>query len=212
MTVRVASRGLRVARGLIVATLSVAIAAFSHVAGGGMVPGLLGTVLALVFACLVCIALSARALAVVPLAVSVGVSQIVFHLLFSLGTSLPASAGDGHSVGMLGMVMSGGSTVRLPDVAGSASHGMEGMSDTRMWLGHAVAALLTIALLLHGERALVTIARLAVARLALVSRILGFALFPDRHGLVRALADRRGIRRLGVLLAARPHRGPPAVV
>lgn len=212
MTVRVGSRGVRVARGLLVASLSVTIAAFSHVAGGGMGPGVLGTVLALAFASLVCIALSSRALAVLPLALSVALSQIVFHLLFSLGASLPSSAESGHSVGMLGMAMSGGARVSLPEVTAVSGHGMEGMSDTRMWVGHAVAALLTIALLLHGERAVVTIARLAVARLALVSRILGFALFPDRHGLVRALADRRGIRRLGVLLAARPHRGPPALV
>lgn len=209
MTVRVTSRGLRVVRGLVVATLSVTIAAFSHVAGGGMEPGVLGTVLALAFAILASIALSARAVSVVPLAISVGLSQVVFHLLFSLGADLPASAAGTH-VGMLGMVMSGGATATLPDLGGSTVHAMEGMSDARMWAGHLAAAVLTTLLLLHGERALLTVVRLAVARLAVVVRVLVAAPPVLAHSVAAAVGDRSGIRcPLDVLLASRPHRGPP---
>lgn len=211
MTVPVRSRGLRVLRGLVVATMSVTIAAFSHVAGGGLAPGVLGTVLALAFAILASIALSGRALSPVLTATAVGASQFVFHLLFSLGAELPASARGAH-VGMLGMVMSGGQTTQLPDLGGagtSAVTAMEGMSDARMWGGHLAAAVITTLLLLHGEKALLTLARIATSRLAIVIRIVVDALPVTRAAVSAAIGDRHGLRDLDVLLVARPHRGPP---
>lgn len=208
MTVRVTSRGLRVLRGLVVATLSVTIAAFSHVAGGGLTPGVLGTVLALAFAVLISIALSGRALSLPPLAAAVVASQVVFHLLFSLGAALPASARGVH-VGMLGMVMSGGSTATLPDLGSSTVSAVEGLADARMWIGHLAAAVVTIMLLLHGERALVTVVRLAVGRLAVFVRVVVAPPALARHRVLAALGDRSGLRSLDVLLATRPHRGPP---
>lgn len=195
------------------------IAAFSHVAGGGSNPGVLGVVLAMTFAVLSCIALSGRALSVGRLTLSVALSQFVFHLLFNLGADLPAGAASHGSVGMLGMVMSGGATQTLPAVGSAASAsagvgGMDGMSDARMWLGHAVAAVLTIAVLLHGERAALTLGRLAGSRLARTVDVVGAlpsALPIARHRVALVVADRRGVRLLEVLLAARPRRGPPVV-
>lgn len=212
MAVTVRSRGLRVVRGLLVASLSVVVAAFSHVAGGGAVPGALGTILALAFAILACIALSSRALSPVRLSISVACSQFVFHLLFSLGANLPAGAHA--SGGMFGMVMSGGAST-LPDFGSVGSVvPAEAMSDARMWLGHAIAAVVTVAVLLHGERSLLLVARLGAARLALLAVVvdaLPSSLGVARHGVAIAVADLRGLRPLDVLLASRPHRGPPAV-
>jgi hypothetical protein len=214
---KVRSRGARVGRGGAIAGISVVIAAFSHVAGGGSNPGVLGVVLAMTFAVLSCIALAGRALSVGRLTLSVALSQFVFHLLFNLGADLPVGAASHGSVGMLGMVMSGGATQTLPSVgpgAAASVGGMDGMSDARMWLGHAVAAALTIAVLLHGERAALTLGRLAGARLARTVDVVGAlpaALPVARHRVALVLADRRGVRLLEVLLAARPRRGPPVV-
>ncbi|BDZ48139.1 hypothetical protein GCM10025867_03800 [Frondihabitans sucicola] len=212
MAVPVRSRGVRVVRGLLVACLSVLVAAFSHVAGGGVAPGALGTTLALTFAILACIALSSRALSPVRLSISVALSQFVFHVLFSLGADLPAGAADHGSVGMLGMVMSGGHTQVLPDFGTPSGISAPAVSDARMWLGHACAALVTVALLLHGERAALTLVRLGGARLArlvVVVEALPASLGVARHGVITAVGDLRGLRPLEVLLVSRPHRGPP---
>lgn len=209
------SRGVRVVRGLAVAVLSVVVAAFSHVAGGGMAPGVLGTTLALTFAVLVSVALAGRTLSTPRLVVSVVLSQVVFHVLFSLGATPSVAASGSEPVGMLGMVMSGGAHSVLPDVATvSGGHSM-GMDDSRMWLGHAVAALVTVLILRHGERSFWSLVRLASARLVrlvVVVLALPSALRPGRRLLRLVLADRRGLRApTDVLLASRPRRGPPRV-
>lgn len=215
MAVRVRSRGVRVVRGLLVAGLSVTVAAFSHVAAGGASPGVLGAVLATAFAALLCIGLGSRALSPVRLSISVALSQFVFHVLFSFGAALPHGAAGHSSVGMLGMVMSGGQTTTL--TAGLTSgHAVpvEVMSDARMWLGHALAAAITVVLLLRGERAALTLGRLCrerLARLAVVVDALPAAVGVAPHDVLTALADHRGLRDLGVLLVSRPHRGPPVV-
>lgn len=212
MAVTVRSRGVRVLRGLLVASLSVAVAAFSHVAGGGVAPGVLGTTLALTFAVLVCIALGSKALSPVRLSISVVLSQVVFHLLFSLGSSLPKGASGHSSTGMLGMAMSGGHTALLPHFVAAGVVSTEVMSDARMWLGHGVAAAITIALVLRGESAFLGLIRLGGARLARVVRVvdgLPATSGVTRHGVDAALDDVSGIRPLGVLLVSRPHRGPP---
>lgn len=214
MAVRVPSRGARVVRGLVVASLSVVVAAFSHVVGGGAAPGALGTILALAFAILACTALGSRALSPVRLSLSVALSQFVFHVLFSLGSTVPAGAAAHSSAGMLGMVMSGGQTVTLPDLAAPGAVPAEAMSDARMWLGHAVAAAITVALLLRGERSLLTLLRLGgsrLTRLAVIVDALPGAPGVVRHSVVRAVADLRGLRSLVTLFATRPHRGPPVV-
>ena len=212
MAIEVRSRQARVARGGFVAILSVVVAAFSHVAGGGAAPGVLGTILALTFSTLVCIGVGTRPVAPGRTTLSVGLSQIVFHLLFSLGADLPAGVTSTGSGGMLGMVMSGGRTPHLPDLSASSALSAAATDDARMWLGHALAAVVTILVLLHGERALLTLVRLGAARLtrlAVVSEALPAALGVARHGVVTALGDLRGVRPLDVLLASRPHRGPP---
>jgi hypothetical protein len=207
------TRGARVARGMTVAVIAVVTAAFSHVAAGGAAPGSLGTGLALAFAVLVSIALAGRRLSASRLAAAVVLSQAVFHVLFSLGAAIPSA--NGHAVSMLGMVMSGGTESRLPALGSPGAASALELDGARMWLGHAVAAVATIVVLLHGERSLLALVRIGSERLAvLVSAV--FALPGGqaalRHQRVRVVADRRGIPPLEVLLSARPHRGPPVGV
>jgi hypothetical protein len=209
------SRGIRVARGLSVAVLSVVVAAFSHVAGGGMTPGALGTTLALTLAALVSVALAGRTLSTPRLVVSVLLSQVVFHVLFGLGATASVASRGTASVGMLGMVMSGGARTVLPAVATAPGAHTMAMDDSRMWLGHAAAALVTVLILRHGERSFWSLVRLASARLVRLTVVvlaLPAALRPGRRLLRLALADRRGLRApTDVLLASRPRRGPPRV-
>lgn len=210
-----AGRAGRVLRGALIASSSVVIAAVSHLAGGGSDPGVLGTVLALTFAVLVCIALAGRQLSLLRLSIAVAVSQFVFHVLFSLGSELPPGAPG--STSMFGMVMSGGAhTLTLPAGAGGSTlAAIDATGDVRMWAGHAVAAVLTIVLLRHGGAALVVVRRLATGRLvlpAVVTRVLPASLRAGRRAVALAIADRRGVRPTSVLLATRPHRGPPSLV
>jgi uncharacterized membrane protein (GlpM family) len=199
-------------RGTVVASLSVVVAAFSHVAGGGAAPGALGVILASTFSVLACIAVGSRPASPLRTTISVGLSQIVFHLVFSLGAHLPGDATSTGSGDMLGMVMSGGRTPHLPDLSTPGALSAAATDDVRMWLGHALAAVVTILVLLHGERALLTVVRLGAARLlrlAIVSEALPAALGVARHVVVTALGDLRGVPSLDLLLASRPYRGPP---
>jgi hypothetical protein len=135
------SRASRSARALSAAFASTAIAALSHDAGGGEAPGALVLMLALALSSVVCIALSGRSLSLWRLALSVGLSQAAFHLLFSVfgGRALRAPAGT-HSHQALPM----------PDHMTGVAH-----SDGTMWLAHAAAAVLTVVALRHGERVLI---------------------------------------------------------
>ncbi|AMM19150.1 hypothetical protein AX769_02145 [Frondihabitans sp. PAMC 28766] len=205
------SRRARALRGLGVAVISVVTAALSHVIAGGAAPGGLGTGLALVFAILACTALAGRRLSTPRLIIAVALSQLVFHVLFSLGAAIPEA--HGHSVTMLGMVMSGGNTAHLPALTTPRGVSALEVAGARMWLGHAVAAVATIVLLLHGERALAVLLRVAAERLAVLVSVvaaLPSALALPRGRRLLALGDRRGVPSLDVLLSTRPHRGPPS--
>jgi hypothetical protein len=88
------------------------------------------------------------------------------------------------------------------------------MSSVQMWLGHAVAAVVTIIVLRHGEQAfwrLVDLASARLARFVVVTEVLPAAPRVLRHKILIALADRDGLRPLDVLHSPRSHRGPPRV-
>ena len=202
------TRWARLARGWVTAVVSVVVAAVSHVAGGGTLPGVLGAVLALTFAGLVSMALAGKTLSRVRLTLSVLVSQVAFHTLFSMGTgqaqTSTADHGTPHQHGAMlaDMAMTSGAPAPMP--AGSS-----------MWLAHAAAAVVTVILLRRGERAFWALC--ALARTALVAVLLPFvqAAAPSSIEPVRlrlALADRPALRDLVVVRAGRSLRGPPALV
>ncbi|HOW02405.1 MAG TPA: hypothetical protein PLY19_13185 [Rhodoglobus sp.] len=142
------SRSARVARGSIAAAFATTVALFSHVFAGGAMPGLLGLVVPLVLSVMVCALLAGRRLSLVRLSIAVTLSQLLFHTLFVLGAPHAAvTATPGHH--MTGMV--------LPAVAG----GQHTMTDpVLMWVGHAIAAAITIAALYNAERVVVALATL----------------------------------------------------
>lgn len=202
-----ASRWARFVRGWLTAGISVFVAAVSHVAGGGAAPGLLGVVLAMAFAGILCVALAGKSLSRVRLGVSVAASQFAFHLLFSLGTgpaaSVMSNAGHGHQ-----------HTAVLLTAGSAPASTMTMHNDPSMWAAHAFAALITVVLLRRGETAfwqLLELARTAWVAVA-VPRFVAVGSMPVDGTRVRiAIADLSGLRDLGIVLSGQPRRGPPSL-
>lgn len=156
----VASTGiLRVARGSAAATLSTFVALVSHVAGGGVVPTLVGVAVPLVLSLAVCTVLAGRRPTTTRLVVSVVASQFLFHVLFVVGVPTKISAVDGP--------VSGSTHAHSVVLTSSALHAHP--AEHVMWWAHAVAAVVTIIALRRGERTvkrLLEVGRLVIARVA----------------------------------------------
>lgn len=192
------SRATRLARGAVVGVFATALAALSHAVAGGGTPSALALGAGAVFGGMLgTFALSARP-SLPRLTVAVGVTQLAFHVLFStLGTSF-ASAGD-HVHG-----------VTQPMAAASPAHAH--VDTPLMWFSHAVAGLVTLALLCGAERAAWRVVT-EFARLV-VSPFRAAAPAPVAVPLRRApLASRSPVRLVGrLLITAVSRRGPPLSV
>lgn len=196
-----ATRWARVARGCVAAAVSLFVAAFGHIVSGAPAPSLFALVCCLVMSAFVCVMLSGKALSLPKLSVSVALSQLLFHTVFSLWTTQPTGiAPIGHVHGQLFAFVAPDSPL-VP-------------ADASMWLAHALAAVVTIAALRHGESAfwsLFGLARLWLTRLWLGSLFAAL-------GLVRVTGTPRPappldrilpLRDLALLHSSRHHRGPP---
>jgi hypothetical protein len=155
-------------------------ALLTHLAGGGVLPGWLGIAVPWALSLAVCTALAGRRLSFWRTAVSVTLSQVLFHTLFVLGT--PAAAGDsagahvGHGVpggpaassAGISAGTSAGSSLgsSAATAAGPSAGSSEGLADMlqagpAMWFWHGVAAAATVAALYSGERVLLRLRELA---------------------------------------------------
>ncbi|MCS5735455.1 hypothetical protein [Herbiconiux daphne] len=203
------SRWSRTARGLRAAGIATFLAAFSHVAAGGGAPGGVGLVVALALSAMVCVLLAGRRISLPRLSISVLISQFAFHLLFGVG------AGDGstslvETAGHHGRLM----LATVPDAAAAPVHPAH--DPALMWVAHGVSAVITIALLQWGERALARLRRLArggIRSLVTMPQLAFVEPVPPRSP-VRAdgLAVVDHLSDLGVLFGALRHRGPPVAV
>jgi hypothetical protein len=140
------TRWARFARGWLVALFSTLVAAASHTLAGGSSPSIVSLVIALAFAGVACIALTGKTVSLPRMGISVLISQVAFHTLFSTlsvsaATPLVVGAGGGHEHG---------STVMLLAETGAP---MAHHTDGWMWLGHAVATAITTVTLRYGESA-----------------------------------------------------------
>lgn len=195
------ARGLRLVRGWIGAVVATFIAAGSHLLAGGNAPELPLLLLALALSGLACTALTGRGLSLWRLSVGVALSQGLFHWLFSgaaapHGSIAPAGGHLAHSA-------------PLEPAAGTVLSSAADHTSPLMWLGHAVAAVLTVALLRHGE---VAVVRLAQAMRLRVTAFLPLLLpLPVRPAPAALPANRpvRPLRNLGAPLLVMRHRGPP---
>jgi hypothetical protein len=195
------TRWARVARGCVAAVFSVFVALLSHLIVGGTRPSAFALVACVVLATLACVALAGKRMSLPRLSMSVGFSQILFHGFFSLwSTSAMPNDGRHHPVGgqMLMTVTS------LPAPAQPMA------TDPGMWLAHAIAAVITIAALLHGETAfwgLFQIAQVWIA--ALTSRPARGPLPSGMHPVPVAAVPTFLPRDLVLFLSSMRHRGPP---
>lgn len=220
-----ATRWARVARGWIVALFSTFVAALSHTLGGGSAPGLLAVVLSLAFAGILCIGLAGRTLSLWRTGVSVALSQLIFHGLFSLGS---AGSVVSSTVGMQSATAAGTATTAasalgthhhqvvaslLPasNTLGPVSAPVHSMfaHDAAMWAAHAVAAVLTIVVLRHGERAFWSLFASAALAIRSVWAPLTPVVVPGASYALPPVARVFVPRALAMLLSTMRHRGPP---
>ncbi|WP_312672429.1 hypothetical protein [Microbacterium sp.] len=160
------SRKPAVVRGFATSSLAIFVALAGHVSGGGEMPGPLGILVPWLFAFMVSVLLAGRRLSLTRLTLSVAVSQFLFHVLFVLGTVTPSGAAIRHVHG---------APLMLPAAEGSA---VVATADAAMWLGHALAAIVTVAALHRGERLLLTLRDLAVRLVRWVRRRADVTLAP----------------------------------
>lgn len=141
------SRLPHLVRGSSAAAIATFAALFSHVVGGGEMPGLLGVAVPLLLSLMLCILLAGRKLALARLSASVIASQTLFHTLFVLGTqntgaapqsNMPADHHHGHEM----MQMPAGSEHTMTLVHG----------DLTMWVSHFIGAAITVFFLYRGEQ------------------------------------------------------------
>lgn len=183
------SRWARVARGFTAAAFAVFVAAFSHTLAGAHAPSAFGVVVAMVISVMICTMLAGRTLSLWRLTASVGLSQLLFHWLFS-GLGAPVAAAHDMSA-------------MTVDATAPAHH------DTpTMWLAHAAAAVITIAALRFAGAAFWGVrdtARLLFARFtAVLVPVISAARAPLPARRVSDLPHE-----LTVLLSPMRHRGPP---
>jgi hypothetical protein len=202
------SRGARVARGFAAAGVATLVAALFHMAGGGQAPSGLALTLSLVFSTLGSIALAGRRVAAWRLTLSVLLSQFLFHALFTLSPSARFSGmpADGHLHAGMHLTMVAGPSSVTPGPMAPMIVG----DNPWMWLSHAAAALLTVAVLLHGERTLLAVARFAFYVLRrLVDRVAAAQATPALRLTTTVDGAPRTARRLDTVLDGRRRRGPP---
>ncbi len=142
------ARAQRLARGWIVGLVATTAAGVSHSLAGGYQPGVLSFGTALIFAGMLGTLVIGRRPSLPRLIVAIGVSQLAFHLLFSLLGA--GSSGSAAGSGMPGMTDMDAAARPSPALAAS---GHDHLADPGMWIAHAIAAALTILFLRHAELA-----------------------------------------------------------
>lgn len=205
------SRTPRVARGAVAASVATFTALLSHIVAGGAVPGPLGVIAPWLLAFMASTLLAGRTLSLARLGASVLVSQTLFHTLFVMGAATPVTAAPAmshHDHGAMGMAMDAASTAPTSGFLAALC------ADPAMWMLHGVSAIVTVALLYRGERAVRALLTLAADIRAWAHRVVARAaamppiavplpLLAETLGwIVRPAAHARDDRR----------RGPPTLI
>jgi hypothetical protein len=202
-----AARAQRLARGWIVGLVATTVAAVSHTLAGGYRPGVLSLGAALVFAGILGAFVIGRRPSLPRLSVAVGLSQLAFHLVFSLLGSGGAPEASASQLGdrMPGMADMGATVLPAP----VAMSGHDHLADPGMWIAHAFAAVLTILFLRRAELAVWTmltrLGRVIATRLTVVLAPVASGGVPRIPGWPD-VARRPGER---LLVASALRRGPP---
>lgn len=186
------ARHSRTLRGATAAAVATWTAAVSHTLGGGSFPAPALILVVTALAAPIAVALAGRRLGLGRLVVTVIAAQALLHVGFAATAGLDPSAPTGH-------VHAGA----LPLTGGFASL----VPDAGMTVAHAVAALLTIAVLFRGEQLLRLIAR--GVRDVFARAIVRLPAPASRVPLVSSVPD---APRLTPFTAVVSRRGPPSFV
>lgn len=192
------SRGARVFRGAVGALVATLLAAASHSLAGGVITGA-SVVATVIFTLPLCVALAGRVGSLWRLSIAVGVAQFVYHWTFA-GLGLASSSAAGGPMVSPHAAHLAAIQSFTPELAAA------GAADATMWIWHAIAAVLTIALLHRGEHAFLALRR-ALLR-ALPSPIVR-ELAPIERPLPQVITEVPLLRDRFFLTSAITHRGPP---
>lgn len=166
-------------------------------------PGLLGILIPFVLSLAVCTVLTGRHLSMWRMSVAVVLSQALFHTLFVLGSfALPPVGQDHHAMHGMGEAVPS-TSIAMTD----ALH-----ADPAMWLGHAIAAAVTVLALHRGERcvrALIELTRTLVGRLRIRLALVVADVEVDAPRFASAVFTRALRVRPRLLLRDIARRGPP---
>lgn len=187
------SRSARLLRGWVVGTFATGLAAASHSLAGGGTPSALALGVGIVFGGMLSTFALTRRPSLPRLSIAVGATQLAFHVVFSvLGTATTITGSHEHS-----------------PVFSAPVHAH--VDTPEMWLAHAVAGALTLALLRGAERAvwrlLSEVVRLVVAPFR---RTHAVPVAPPRRRLLVSLVRTPLVGRTPISSLSR--RGPPVPV
>lgn len=188
-----AGRAQRAVRGAAAAAVATFVATVSHGAVDSALPSAINIAVALCLATPVCVLLAGRTMSWWRLSIAVVLSQALFHGILALDlTGGGAAATAAHH----------GATTMAWDAVAPAHT----MHSPWMWAAHAFAAVVTIAALGRGERALQTIARFFVAVLAVLRPFRGLGVRTDA---APSAPEPLLLTRAMTVLSPMRHRGPP---
>ncbi|ALS57092.1 hypothetical protein C5C66_01940 [Rathayibacter toxicus] len=204
------TRGARLARGTVAALAATATAAASHTFADTQTPPPAILAIAAAFATLICVFLSGRYLSLSRLSISVLASQLAYHALFHIAGGATEVKVTGNGKLLSDRHNHGAATVELFSGGGSVSGPGHADHSPVMILAHLTAAVLTIAMLRHGERIFWTLgagaARVVVRLVARASALL----LPSRPGIATlGTVEPLTPHALETVLSALQHRGPP---
>ncbi len=207
-----ASGGVRLARGWTGAATATFASMLSHMLAGGGAPDPAVLILALALSGLVCTLLAGRVLSLWRMAAGVALSQSVFHWLFSASAAMAnvsAALPQGpHAAHDMGPAASAALTAAGGAATGGAAMAMNHDSPA-MWLSHALAALVTVAVPRHGEVTAVRLIRALRMQLVRLRPPTVTATFPLRAKALPARLPILPLPNLGAPLLTMRHRGPP---
>lgn len=196
------SRATRTARGVAVAFISSVLAATSHTLAGDTVTPIAVLVTAII-ALPLCVALAGRLASAWRVALAVGLSQFFFHWTFvGLGAASTAAASTPEAAYLAKHAAHLGLVQRFAPAAVEA-----GAADSVMWIFHAIAAVVTIALVLRGERT--AVALLTMIRRALPQPVVRAVIHAPTYFV--NVRERASLSNQLLTHSPRSLRGPPAL-
>lgn len=197
------ARRIRVVRGVLASSTATAAALVSHLVAGGSVPVPAVVAAVLVLGWLPGVALIGRRPTLARQAAVIVPVEAALHLAFSVPVAVATGTSDGPRTT---------ASVHTHMVAMGPLRTMSGMhASPLMWVGHAVAALLTLLAWRTGEQAVRRLAALvALGGRRLLGRVAVVRALPLRRPAVRI--DRTTVPpRVRTVVAVAPRRGPPRV-